>query len=57
MCIYIYIYEDDIDRIPYEPDLPTEEEDQEDDIYEVQNNKSKERQPKQIEKPKIIKRV
>ena len=42
------IYEDDIDGIPYEPDSPTEEEDQEDDIYEVQNNKSKEKQPKQI---------
>ena len=26
------IYEDDIDGIPYEPDSPTEEEDQEDDI-------------------------
>ena len=35
------IYEDNNDGIPYEP----KEEDQEDDIYEVQNNKSKERQP------------
>ena len=42
------IYEDDFDGIPYEPDSPTEGEDQEDDIYEVQNNKSKEKQPKQI---------
>ena len=42
------IHEDDTDWIPYEPDSPTEEEDQEDDIYEVQNNKSKEKQPKQI---------
>ena len=42
------MYEEDIDGIPYEPDSPTEEEDQEDDIYEVQNNKSKEKQPKQI---------
>ena len=49
------IYEDDIDGIPYEPDSPTEEEDQEDDIYEVQNNKSKEKQPKQINPPKIKK--
>ena len=47
------IYEDDIDGIPYEPDSPTEEEDQEDDIYEVQNNKSKEKQPKQINPKKI----
>ena len=45
------IYEDDIDGIPHEPDSPTEEEDQEDDIYEVQNNKSKEKQPKQITPP------
>ena len=51
------IYEDDIDGIPYEPDSPTEEEDQEDDIYEVQNNKSKEKQPKQINPKKIIKRA
>ena len=42
------IYEDDFDGIPYEPDSPTEGEDQEDGIYEVQNNKSKEKQPKQI---------
>ena len=26
------VYEEDIDGIPYEPDSPTEEEDQEDDI-------------------------
>ena len=45
------IYEDNFDGIPYEPDSPTEEEDQEDDIYEVQNNKSKEKQPKQISPP------
>ena len=49
------IYEDDIDGIPYEPDSPTEEEDQEDDIYGVQNNKSKEKQPKQVNPPKIEK--
>ena len=35
------IYEEDIDGTPYEADSPIEEEDQEDDIYEVQNNKSK----------------
>ena len=46
------IYEDDIDGIAYEPDSPTEEEDQEDD-YEVQNNISKEKQPKQINPQKI----
>ena len=40
------IYEDN-----NESDSPTEEEDQEDDIYEVQNNKSKEKQPKQISPP------
>ena len=45
------IYEDDIDGIPYESDSPTEEEDQEDDIYEVKNNKSKEKQPQQISPP------
>ena len=39
------INEDNTDGIPYEPDSTTEEEDQ-DDIYEVQNNKSKEKQPK-----------
>ena len=49
------IYEDDIDGIPYEPDSPTEEEDQEDDIYEVQINNSKEKQPKQINPKKIKK--
>ena len=49
------IYEDDIDGITYKPDSPTEEEDQEDDIYEVQNNKSKEKQPKQINPKKIKK--
>ena len=41
------INEDNTDGIPYEPDSTTDEEDQ-DDIYEVQNNKSKEKQPKQI---------
>ena len=51
------IYEDDIDGIPYEPDSPTEEEDQEDDIYEVQNNKSKEKQPKQINPKKCKKGI
>ena len=35
------IYEEDIDGTPYEADSPIEEEDQEDDIYEVQNDKSK----------------
>ena len=49
------IYEDDIDGIPYEPDSPTEEEDQEDDIYGVQNNKLKQKQPKQVNPPKIKK--
>ena len=47
------IYEEDIDGIPYKPNSSTEEEDQEDDIYEVQNYKSKEKQPKQINPPKI----
>ena len=51
------IYEDDIDGIPYEPDSPTEEEDQKDDIYEVQKNKSKEKQPKQINPKKYKKGI
>ena len=51
------MYEEDIDGIPYEPDSPTEEEDQEDDIYEVQNNKSKEKQPKQINPKKCKKGI
>ena len=49
------IYEDEIDGIPeYEPDSPTEEE-QEDNNYEIQN-KYKGKQPKQIEKPKTVKK-
>ena len=49
------IYEDVIDGIPeYEPDSPTEEE-QEDNNYEIQN-KYKGKQPKQIEKPKTVKK-
>ena len=51
------IYEEDIDGIPYKPNSSTEEEDQEDDIYEVQNYKSKEKQPKQINPPQNIKGI
>ena len=50
------IYEDEIDGISYEPDLPTEEEQEEDDNYEIQN-KHKGKQPKQIEKPKKVKKA
>ena len=50
------IYRDEIDGIPeYEPDLPTEEELEEDNNYEIQN-KYKGKQPKQIEKPKKVKK-
>ena len=50
------IYEDEIDRIPeYEPDSPTEEEQEEDNNYEIQN-KYKGKQLKQIEKPKKVKK-
>ena len=46
------LYEDEIDGLPeYEPDSPTNEEQEEDNNYEIQN-KRKEKQPKQIEKPK-----
>ena len=47
------IYEDEIDGIPYEPDSPTEEEQEEDDNYEFQN-KHKGKQPKRLEKPKKL---
>ena len=51
------IYEDEIDGIPFEPDSPTKEEQDEDDNYEFQN-KHKGKQPKQLEKPKKnLKRV
>ena len=50
------IYEDDIDGVPYEPDSPTEAEEEENDIFEVQN-KSKGKQPWQIEKKKKIGKV
>ena len=50
------IYEDEIDRIPeYETDSPTEEEQEEDNNYEIQN-KYKGKQLKQIEKPKKVKK-
>ena len=50
------IYEDEIYRIPeYEPDFPTEEEQEEDNNYEIQN-KYKRKQLKQIEKPKKVKK-
>ena len=46
------IYEDEIDGIPeYEPDSPTEEEQEEDNNYEIQS-KHRGKQPNQIEKPK-----
>ena len=48
------IYEDEIDGIPeYEPDLATEEEQEEDNNYKIQN-KYKAKQPKQIEKAKKV---
>ena len=52
----IIIFEDEIDVLPeYEPDLPTDEEQGENNNYEMQN-KYKEKQPKQIEKPKKVKK-
>ena len=46
------IYEDKIDGLPeYEPDLPTEEEQEEDQNYEIQK-RSKGKQLKTVEKPK-----
>ena len=48
------IYEDEIDGIPeYEPDLPTEAEQEEDNNYEIQS-KHRGKQPNQIEKPKKV---
>ena len=45
------IFKDEIDVLPeYEPDSPTDEEQGENNNYEMQN-KYKEKQPKQIEKP------
>ena len=50
------IYEDEIDGIPeYEPDSPTEEEQEEDNNYEIQS-KHRGKQPNQIEKPKKVKK-
>ena len=50
------IYKDEIDGIPeYEPDLPTEEEQEEDNNYEIQS-KHRGKQPNQIEKPKKVKK-
>ena len=50
----IIIYEDEIDGLPeYEPDSPTDEEQEENNNYEMQN-KYKEKQPKQVEKPKKV---
>ena len=47
-------YEDKIDGLPeYEPDSPTDKEHEENNNYEMQN-KYKEKQPKQIEKPKKV---
>ena len=44
------IYKDERDGVP-EPDSPTEEEQEEDHNYEIQN-KHRGKQPNQIEKPK-----
>ena len=50
------LYEDEIDDLPeYEPDSATDEEQDEDNNYEIQNER-KEKQPKQIEKPKKVKK-
>ena len=49
------IYEDEIDGIPeYEPDLPTKEEQEEDNNYDIQN-KHRGKQPNQIENQKKLK--
>ena len=51
------IYKDEIDGIPeYEPDSPTEKEQEKDNNYEIQS-KHRGKQPKQIEKPKKVKKV
>ena len=48
------IYEDEIDGLPeYEPDWPTEEEQEEDENYEIQK-RSKGKQLKAVEKPKKV---
>ena len=50
------IYKDEIDGLPeYEPDLQTEYKQEEDNDYEIQN-KYKGTEPKQIEKPKKVKK-
>ena len=50
------IYKDEIDGIPeYEPDSPTEEEQEEDNNYEIQS-KHRGKQPNQIEKLKKVKK-
>ena len=50
------IFKDEIDVLPeYKPDSPTDEEQGENNNYEMQN-KYKEKQPKQIEKPKKVKK-
>ena len=50
------IYEDEIDGIPeYEPDSPTEEEQEEDNNYEIQS-KHRGKQPNQIEKQKKVRK-
>ena len=51
------IYKDEIDGIPqYDPDSPTEEEQEEDNNYEIQS-KHRGKQPNQIEKPKKVKGI
>ena len=50
------IYEDEIDGITeYEPDSPTKEEQEQDNIYEIQS-KHRGKQPNQIVKPKKVKK-
>ena len=50
------IYKDEIDGLPeYLPDSPTDEEQEENNNYEMQN-KYKEKQRKQIEKPQKVKK-
>ena len=50
------LYEDEIDGLPeYEPDSPTDEEQEEDNNYEIQN-KRKEKQQKQLKKTKKVKK-
>ena len=50
------IHKDEIDGLPeYLPDSPTDEEQEENNNYEMQN-KYKEKQRKQIEKPKKVKK-